>query len=110
MKQIIEAVLQAEEEANTILKEAQADAVKTKQAAEKAVSDQTRAAQEKAQEIIQATVAAAKAEAQQIRADKLAQADQEKDALRLANAEMTGALVDRICQVILRTEHAEDIA
>lgn len=109
MKQIIEAVLQAEEKANTILKEAQAEAAKLKQAAEKEVSDMTRAAQEKAQEAIQTAVAEARTEAQAIRANKLAQADQEKDALRLANAEMTGDLVDKICQTILRTEHAEDI-
>jgi vacuolar-type H+-ATPase subunit H len=109
MKRIIEAVLQAEEKANTTLRQAQTEASEMKRAAEKEISDKTHAAQEKAQEIIQATVAEARAEAQRIRAEKLEQADQEKDALRLANAEMTGDLVDRICQTILSTEYQREI-
>lgn len=110
MKQIIEAVLQVEEQANTVIREAQAEAAKIKQATEKEISDKSQGAQAQAQEIIQTTVAKARAEAAQLKKTRLAQANQEKDALRQANAELTGALVDRICQTILSTEQLEDIA
>ncbi len=109
MRQIIEAVLQAEEKANCTLRQARTEGSEIMHAAEKEISDKTRAAHEKAQEIIQATVTEARAEAQQIRATKLEQADREEEALRQANAEMTGDLVDRICRTILRTEYQGDI-
>ena len=73
--------------------------------AEKDVGEKMSRAKEQSLELIKNTIAEAVTEGERIGAEKLKEADNEKDALLEANAEATNALVGNICRVVLATEH-----
>ena len=108
MKQIIEEVIQAEKNVNTILQQARDEASDIIRSAEEEIANKMSEAKGKAQEIVQATVEEAKKEAERIREEKLRQAEQEADSLLNNNADAGNILIDAICNLILTTEYDKD--
>ena len=101
MKQIIEEVLQAEERVSAALKQAREKAAEIVRATEKETSEKVAGAREKAREIMQTTIEEAKKEAEHIREEKLKQMNQKKEALLKSNPDVTDALVDNICRIVV---------
>lgn len=102
MKQIIEEVLQAEEKVNTTLKLARERATEIIRSVERETSEKISDARVKAREIMQTKIEEAKKEAERIQEEKLKQVDQKKETLFKSNDEVTDALVDDICQIVLK--------
>lgn len=108
MKRIIEDILKAEDQVSAILKQARERASEIKQSAEKEISEKMSEARRKALEIKQAAVEEAKNEAERIREEKLSSAEKQQDALLNDDAGRIEPLVDRICEIILKTEFAKN--
>jgi len=107
MKQVIEEVLQAEEKAAAIGKEARAKASEIRQAAEKEAAEHISEAKGQVREIMQEIVEAGRTEGRRIRTERLAQADRDNEALLEGHAEAIKGLVEEICGVIMTTEREE---
>lgn len=108
MKRIIEDVLQTEEKVNEILKQARERAAEIRRSAENDISENMNVAKQRAREIVQTAVEDAKKDAERIRAEKLEQADRQKDVLFNESADVVGGLVDDICKVIMTAEYEKD--
>jgi vacuolar-type H+-ATPase subunit H len=105
MKEIIAEVFQAEEKVNALLQQARAQASEIKGRAEKEITGKIGETQEKARQIMQTSLEEAKKEAEHIREQRLQQAGQEKEILLNQNTDTINNLVERICQMILTTDH-----
>ena len=109
MKQIIKEVLKAEERVDVALSQARERASETIGLAEREIAEKLSDAKERAREIMQTAVEEAQKEAKRIRAEKLKQTDQQQEAMLHDRADAIDDLVDRICRIVLATEHEVDI-
>jgi len=110
MKQIIEEVLQAEEKAAAIGKEARAKAGQIRLAAEKEAAERVSEAKGQVRGIMQDVIDTARQEAERLRAERLAQADKDNEDLLKSRAETIEGLVDDIASIVLSTEREEKTA
>ncbi len=110
MKQIIEEVLQAEEKAASIGKQARAKASEIRLAAEKEASECVSEAKGQVRGIMQEVIDHAQKEAQQLRVDRLAQADRNNEALLKGRTETIQGLIEDISHIVLSTEQEEGTA
>jgi len=108
MKRIMEDILKAEDRVSTILGQARERASEIRQSAEKEISEKINTASRKALEIKQTAVEDAKKEAERIREEKLSKAEKQQRALLNDDAGRIDPLVDKICEIILKTEYAKD--
>ena len=108
VKRIIEDVLQAEEKVEAVLRQSRQEASEILHSSETEISEKMGDAREKARGIVQTAVEDAKKRAELTRAEKLKQANQEKEDLLKSNANAIDALVDDICKIILNTEYNRD--
>lgn len=108
MKRIMEDILKAEDGASSILAQARERASQIRQSAEKEISENMNQARRQAAEIRQAAIEEARKEAERIREEKLSKAQQQERSLLNDDAGRIGPLVDRICEVILKTDYAKD--
>jgi vacuolar-type H+-ATPase subunit H len=108
MKQIMEDVLKAEERVSATLRQARERAAEIRQSAEKETSEKMSEAKRKALEVMQTIVEDARKEAERIKEEKLAKAEQQQRALLNDDTGKIDGLVDKICEIILKTEYAKD--
>jgi vacuolar-type H+-ATPase subunit H len=106
MKQIMQDVLKAEERVNAILKQARERASQIRQSAEKEIAEKISEAKCQALEITQTTIEDARTEAERIKEEKLAEAERQQRGLLNDDTGKTDRLVDKICEIVLRTEYA----
>ena len=101
MKQIIKEVLDAEERLGATLQQAREQASGIKRAAEAEAAERVGQAREQARRIIREAVQDAEEEGQRLRAEKLAQADRQRDTLLNSHAAAMQELVDQIQELII---------
>jgi vacuolar-type H+-ATPase subunit H len=101
MKRIIEDVLQAEEKVGVILRQAREKGSEIRRSAENEISERMNEAKQKGREIVQTTVEDAKKDAERISAEKLEQADREKDAMLNDRTDVIDGLVTDICNLVM---------
>lgn len=108
MKRIMEDILKAEDRVSAILAQARERASQIGQSAEKEISEKMNEVRREALEIKQAAVDGARKEAERIRQEKLSKAQRQERALLNDDAGRIDPLVDRICEVILKTDYEKD--
>jgi vacuolar-type H+-ATPase subunit H len=96
-----EDVLQAEEKVGVILRQAREKGSEIRRSAENEISERMNEAKQKGREIVQTTVEDAKKDAERISAEKLEQADREKDAMLNDRTDVIDGLVTDICNLVM---------
>ena len=104
MKQVVEDVLQAEEKAGALLRQARIQASEMRRVAEREASEKLVAAKEQARELMQTALEEERQAAEGMRAEMLEQADRDQETLLNGHAETIARLVEDICGIIVRTE------
>ncbi len=108
MKKIIEDVLSAEEDVNSILKQAREKASQIRYKSEKEISARISQARIEARDIVQKIVEDANQEAQDYRESHLSQTDQSGEVLFKGKEDIIDRLVDGISELIMSSEYGKD--